>query len=206
MSSVPGKPVIFMSYSHKDEPKELQQGEVRWLSEIQSHLQPAANSAFQLWSDEEMAGGADWESDINGKLAECSVCVPLLSRHSLASKAFANGQKFRFLLDSGPAPSLCLPLHPDLGPLAQCSRGLLLQIEQTPPQTRCLPLDCRSPDRHQPLPEGDQPSIHHADSFVRFYPLDSVYPVRLHVLPRDLEVVLSSKGRGNYVVTPQKMY
>ena len=44
----------------------------------------------------------------------------------------------------------------DLGLLAQCGRGLLRQIDQTPPQTRCLLLDCRSPGRHQPLPEGNQ--------------------------------------------------
>src|SRR6516165_10762186 len=57
-----------------------------------------------------------------------------------------------------PASSLCLPLHPDLGLLAQCGRELLRQIDQTPPQTRRLPLDRRSPGRHQPLPEGNQRS------------------------------------------------
>src|SRR6516165_5662015 len=39
-------------------------------------------------------------------------------------------------------PPLCLPLHPDLGLLAQCGRGLLRQIDQATPQTRGLPLDC----------------------------------------------------------------
>jgi hypothetical protein len=48
-------------------------------------------------------------------------------------------------------PPLCLPLYPDLGLLAQRGRGLLRQIDQTPPQTRGPPLDCRSPGRHQPL-------------------------------------------------------
>ena len=34
--------------------------------------------------------------------------------------------------------------------------GFFAKFDQTPPQTRCLLLDCRSPGRHQPLPEGNQ--------------------------------------------------
>jgi hypothetical protein len=89
MSIVPAKPVVFISYSHKDEPEQRPpEGEIYWLREIQSHLQPAvrrANGTFEIWTDENMAGGADWESDIKAKLAVCDICILLVSRHSLAS-------------------------------------------------------------------------------------------------------------------------
>jgi hypothetical protein len=86
MPTAPAKPIIFISYSHKDEPERTPEGEIYWLSEIQSYLAPAANGIFQLWTDEDMAGGADWESDIKAKLAVCNICVLLVSRHALASK------------------------------------------------------------------------------------------------------------------------
>ena len=46
-----------------------------------------------------------------------------------------------------PASALCVPLHPDLGLLAQRRRGLLRQADQAPPQTRRVLLDRRSPGR-----------------------------------------------------------
>jgi TIR domain len=80
------KPVIFISYSHKDEPERTPDGDIRWLTEIQGYLVPAANGTFELWTDEDIAGGADWEKDIKAKLATCDICILLVSRHSLASK------------------------------------------------------------------------------------------------------------------------
>src|SRR5262245_19859853 len=80
------KPIIFISYSHKDEPERTPDGDVRWLTEIQGYLVPAVNGTFELWTDEDIAGGADWEKDIESKLAECDICILLVSRHSLASK------------------------------------------------------------------------------------------------------------------------
>ena len=80
------KPVIFISYSHKDEPELAAEGEIHWLTDIQSYLAPAANGIFDLWNDEEIAGGADWEEQIKTKLASCDICILFLSRHSLASK------------------------------------------------------------------------------------------------------------------------
>jgi len=86
MSPASSKPVIFISYSHKDEPERAPEGDIHWLTEILSYLASAANGVIQLWSDEDMAGGADWEREIKAKLANCDICILFVSRHSLASK------------------------------------------------------------------------------------------------------------------------
>ena len=80
------KPAIFISYSHKDEPERTPEGDIHWLTDIQAYLVPAANGTFQFWTDEDMAGGADWEKEIKDKLAACDICILFVSRHSLASK------------------------------------------------------------------------------------------------------------------------
>jgi hypothetical protein len=85
MSSTTTKPVIFISYSHKDEPERSSDGDMHWLREIQAYLALATNSTFELWSDEEIDGGANWEAEIKKKLAACNICILLVSRHSLAS-------------------------------------------------------------------------------------------------------------------------
>ena len=89
MSSTPGKPVVFISYSHKDEPDQPQPGEVRWLTEIQSYLSPAlkhgCSVTYELWDDRQIAGGNGWRAEIGAKLASCTICILLLSRHSLNS-------------------------------------------------------------------------------------------------------------------------
>jgi TIR domain/AAA ATPase domain len=89
MSSAPGTPVIFISYSHKDEPDQPQPGEVRWLSEILSYLSPAVRhgcpATYELWDDRQIGGGSNWRAEIEGKLAACTICILLLSRHSLDS-------------------------------------------------------------------------------------------------------------------------
>jgi hypothetical protein len=86
MADGTARPVIFISYSHKDEPERAPEGNIHWLTDIQSYLAPAANGTFELWSDEELEGGADWEKGIKEKLAVCDICILLVSRHSLGSK------------------------------------------------------------------------------------------------------------------------
>jgi hypothetical protein len=90
MSIVPAQPVVFISYSHKDEPDQPQPGEVRWLSEIQSYLRPAVKNScpatYELWDDRQIAGGTAWRAEIEAKLAACTICILLLSRHSLDSE------------------------------------------------------------------------------------------------------------------------
>ncbi|HTC02854.1 MAG TPA: TIR domain-containing protein [Xanthobacteraceae bacterium] len=86
MADGTGKPVIFISYSHLDEPERTPEIDIHWLTDIQAYLAPAANGTFELWTDEDMTGGADWEKEIKDKLAVCDICILFVSRHSLASR------------------------------------------------------------------------------------------------------------------------
>jgi hypothetical protein len=83
---VSDKPVIFISYSHKDEPEHPRDGEVQWLSFVRTYLQPAVkHGIFDLWVDRSMSGGADWEPEIEEKLRACDIFILLVSAHSMAS-------------------------------------------------------------------------------------------------------------------------
>jgi TIR domain len=88
MSDSLTKPIIFISYSHKDEPDQfLEPGEVRWLTYVRSFLEPAAtNGLVEVWDDRRIDGGGLWRRDINEALERCTVCVFLVSRHSLSSQ------------------------------------------------------------------------------------------------------------------------
>jgi hypothetical protein len=58
MSIVPVQPVVFISYSHKDEPKQPLAGDICWRSYIQSHLQPAlrqTQATYEVFTDETLA-------------------------------------------------------------------------------------------------------------------------------------------------------
>jgi TIR domain len=81
------KPVIFVSCSHNDEPGPPAPLADRWLSYVMSFLQPAKKRGgiFDLWSDQDIPGGAEWEQHIRARLAECNICILLVSRHSLDS-------------------------------------------------------------------------------------------------------------------------
>ncbi len=82
----PAKPVIFISYSHKDEPESSGESDVQWLSYVQSFLAPAVkHGVIEVWADPEIRGGGDWEAEIEAKLAACDVFILLASRHSMAS-------------------------------------------------------------------------------------------------------------------------
>ncbi len=79
------KPIIFISYAHKDEPERPELG-FQWLSYVQSFLQPAVKSGiFQLWVDRQMSGGARWRKEIEDRLRACNIFILLVSRHSMAS-------------------------------------------------------------------------------------------------------------------------
>jgi hypothetical protein len=81
-----GKPVIFISYSHLDEPEKPDPGEVKWLSFVQKYLEPAVKAGeFSVWIDREMPGGADWDRQIEESLRACDVFVLLVSPHSMSS-------------------------------------------------------------------------------------------------------------------------
>jgi hypothetical protein len=86
MAGETAKPVIFISYSHKDEPEQESDGKVQWLSFVRTFLQPAVkHGIFDLFVDEHLPGGADLNPEIERKLRACDVFILLISANSMAS-------------------------------------------------------------------------------------------------------------------------
>ena len=86
MSDDKAKPVIFISYSHKDEPDHPTGGEIAWLSFVRTYLQPAIkNGVFDIFVDEHVAGGAQLKPEIEAKLKACDIFLLLISANSVAS-------------------------------------------------------------------------------------------------------------------------
>lgn len=80
------KPVIFISYSHKDEPDKPSDGEVKWLSFVRTYLQPAVKDGIvELFVDEHLPGGAALNPEIERKLRSCDIFILLVSANSMAS-------------------------------------------------------------------------------------------------------------------------
>ncbi len=81
------KPSIFISYAHEDEPETLSGNSVKWLTFVTGYLEPAVTQDMaDLWVDNLMRGGDDWDREIKQTLEACDVFILLVSRHSLASK------------------------------------------------------------------------------------------------------------------------
>ncbi|MCB9958812.1 MAG: TIR domain-containing protein [Rhodospirillaceae bacterium] len=77
------KPLVFISYSHKDE--------TPWLELIRTYLGPAvAADEFTVWHDRDLRGGDDWDGEIQDQLANCDICVLLVSVHSTQSAYILN--------------------------------------------------------------------------------------------------------------------
>jgi formylglycine-generating enzyme required for sulfatase activity len=86
MSADSNKPVIFISYSHKDEPEHPRDGEIQWLSFVLTFLKPAVkHGIFSFWFDRHMVGGTDWDAEIERNLCDCDIFVLLVSANSMAS-------------------------------------------------------------------------------------------------------------------------
>ena len=86
MADGTAKPVIFISYSHKDEPEHAHGEEIQWLSFVRTYLQPAVkHGVFDLWVDQNMPGGTDWVPEIERKLRACDIFILLVSANSMAS-------------------------------------------------------------------------------------------------------------------------
>jgi tetratricopeptide (TPR) repeat protein len=89
MADGTAKPVIFISYSHKDR---------AWLDYVRSFFEPlAAHWSLQIWDDEQLRIGDDWRGDIYSAVDACRVFVLLVSRYALASTFIANEEVGRVL-------------------------------------------------------------------------------------------------------------
>jgi hypothetical protein len=85
-SPVSAKPVIFVSYSHKDEPEKPGPEDMAWMTFVLSFLAPVVKAGiFDLWTDQHLHGGEVLDPAIKEKLAACDIFILLASRHSLAS-------------------------------------------------------------------------------------------------------------------------
>ena len=77
------KPLIFISYAHADEPEKPR---IQWLTFVMKYLRPAVkHGEFEVWTDREMEGGADWEEKIERNLRACDIFILLVSPNSLSS-------------------------------------------------------------------------------------------------------------------------
>jgi hypothetical protein len=93
------KPVIFISYSHKDR---------AWLDYVRSFFEPlAAHWNLQIWDDEKLRIGDDWRGDIYSAVDACCVFVLLVSRYALASKFIRDEEVGRVLKRPKSEVQLC---------------------------------------------------------------------------------------------------
>ena len=72
------KPLVFISYSHKDEVEKEQ---------LVAHLMVLETSGLiELWVDDKIEGGANWEQEIEQKIAQAKVVILLVSANFLTSE------------------------------------------------------------------------------------------------------------------------
>jgi TIR domain/AAA ATPase domain len=91
MSDVSTKPVIFISYSRKDEPEKPARGQEKWRTYVQSYLAPAnLNGLVHIFVDEDIRGGEEWRKKIDAQLSSCDLFILLVSINSLASNEVMN--------------------------------------------------------------------------------------------------------------------
>jgi hypothetical protein len=88
MSKDQYKPSIFISYSHFDEPETERsaEGQIKWLSFVVRFLRISEKQEdFNVFYDQLIPGGADWDPDIEHKLRTRNIFVLLVSANSMAS-------------------------------------------------------------------------------------------------------------------------
>ncbi len=82
-------PTVFISYSHKDENEK---------EKLLSHLGVLRGAGvIALWNDDQMAGGSDWEIDINDAIRKARVAVLLITASFLNSEFILSKEVPAFL-------------------------------------------------------------------------------------------------------------
>jgi hypothetical protein len=80
------KPVVFISYSHADEPDKPADGETKWLSFVTSFLKVAERrGVIEIWTDKMLP---EWSSETERKLRMCDIFLLLISPNSVSSDNF----------------------------------------------------------------------------------------------------------------------
>jgi len=83
------RPLIFISYSHKDE---------AWKNRLVSHLKVLQyQDRLQTWDDRQINAGQDWYQEIETALNAASIALLLISRHSLTSNFILKEEVARLL-------------------------------------------------------------------------------------------------------------
>ncbi len=84
------KPVVFVSYSHKDKKK--------WLDKLRPHFNALERTGkIQYWDDERIRLGDDWFDEIRTALADARYAVLLVTKHFLDS-SFVLEEEIPYLL------------------------------------------------------------------------------------------------------------
>jgi TIR domain/AAA ATPase domain len=131
------KPIIFISYSQKDEPDKSSGGETWWLTYIQSHLQPAVkDDIFDLWTDYDIDGGDDWRAAIDKKLNDCDIFILLVSRHSVSSDFICGVEVDRMLARRRTGEIAIYPIV--LSPFATSTVPWLMELNLMPSKGKPL--------------------------------------------------------------------
>lgn len=87
----PKKGKIFISYAHAD---------VEYYKRLMVHLQPLIREdIIDVWSDEKIKPGANWEREIKGALKQASVAILLISADFMASKYISDVELPTLLMD-----------------------------------------------------------------------------------------------------------
>ena len=82
-------PIVFVSYSHKDEIEK---------EELLSHLTVLERAGvFKLWVDDHIEGGADWKNEIKQAIVKASVVILLISNNFLLSDFISDTEVPAFL-------------------------------------------------------------------------------------------------------------
>ena len=94
------QPKIFLSYSHSDR---------QWAERLLIHLRAFADGV-EVWSDSQIAIGADWSDAITKAIASADFAIILVSADYLASDFIASGELPALLKSSAQGRTLILPV------------------------------------------------------------------------------------------------